>query len=99
MRDEEIIICRCEDLTLADIRKALRESTQDFEELKRILRCTMGPCQGRTCRELIMREIASARGVSMEEIEVPVYRQPTTPVTLGELAEAYERRRGDESHG
>ncbi len=98
MRDEETIICRCEDVTLADIRAALEEGLTDFEELKRVLRCTMGSCQGRTCRELILREIAAARGVAPDEVEVPVYRPPTTPVTLGELADAYERRGGDENH-
>ena len=99
MREEDVIICRCEDITLAELRSALRAGFTDFEELKRVLRCTMGPCQGRTCRELVLREIARARGLSPEEIEVPAYRPPTTPVRLGELKEAYERGRGDEDHG
>ncbi len=96
MREEDTIICRCEDVTLADIRTALDEGLTDFEELKRMLRCTMGSCQGRTCRELILREIAAARGVAPDEVEIPVYRPPTAPVRLGELAEAYERRGGDD---
>ncbi len=93
MNEEDIIICRCEDVTLADIRQMLRAGVEDFEELKRLLRCTMGPCQGRTCRQLIMREIASFRGVPIEELEVPVYRPPFTPVKLKTLAEAYEEGR------
>lgn len=99
MRDEDIVICRCEDITLSELRSALRQGFTDFEELKRVLRCTMGPCQGRTCRDLVLREIARVRDVPLDEIEIPVYRPPTTPVKLGELREAYDRRRGDADHG
>ncbi len=99
MKEEDIVICRCEDITLSELRCALQEGITDFEELKRVLRFTMGPCQGRTCRDLVLREIAQVRGIPVEEIEVPVYRPPTTPVKLGELRDAYERRRGDGEHG
>jgi len=96
--DETIIICRCEDITLADLHSAFEEGITDFEELKRVLRCTMGPCQGRTCRELILREISKFRNVEPDDIEVPVYRPPTTPVTLAELAEAYKQDQGGDDN-
>ncbi|MFO8060276.1 MAG: (2Fe-2S)-binding protein [Bacillota bacterium] len=99
MKDEDVIICRCEDITLADLRAVLRDGHTDFEEIKRILRCTMGPCQGRTCRDLILREIAAFRGVTVEEVEVPTYRPPTTPIKLRELKAAYDEREGTENHG
>lgn len=94
-----MIICRCEDITLAEVRAALDEGFTDFEELKRVLRCTMGPCQGRTCRELILAEISRFRGVSPGQVEVPVHRPPTKPVRLSELAEAYRERRKGDGHG
>jgi len=94
MNEDEIIICRCEDVTLADIRELLRAGVDDVEELKRLLRCGMGPCQGRTCRQLIMQEVASFRGVPRQEMEVPVFRPPFIPVKLGQLADAYEKRGG-----
>lgn len=99
MNDEDVIICRCEDITVAEVRAALKEGFTDFEELKRVLRCTMGPCQGRTCRELVMAEISRFRGVPPEQVEVPVHRQPTTPVRLRQLADAYRKRRKGDHHG
>ncbi len=98
MNEEEIIICRCEDITLADIRCMLQAGVDDVEEMKRLLRCGMGPCQGRTCRPLIMQEVASHRGVDLEDMKVPVFRPPFIPVKLGLLAEAYERR-GEQDNG
>jgi len=99
VRDEDVIICRCEDITLAEVRAALGEGFTDFEELKRLLRCTMGLCQGRTCRELILKEISSFRGVPPEQVEVPVHRPPTTPVRLRDLADAYRKRKKGDDHG
>lgn len=81
--DEQIIICRCEDVTLSEIREALRDpSVRGMEDLKRILRVTMGPCAGRSCRELIMREIAKVRGSSVEEVAPTIFRPPTTPLRI-----------------
>ena len=58
MSKKDIIICRCEDITLEDVHKCLEQGYTTFEELKRILRVGMGPCQGQTCSVLIQREIA-----------------------------------------
>ena len=60
------VVCRCEEIEkeieIDEIRKWIAEGYTDFEELKRILRVGMGPCQGRGCREIIMRELARATG-------------------------------------
>lgn len=85
-RDDEIIVCRCEDVTLADIRKAISEGASTPEEIKRITRAGMGPCQGRTCRLLVAQEIARALGKSVAEVIPSTYRPPVKPVKLGDLA-------------
>jgi hypothetical protein len=46
----------------------------------------MGPCQGRGCREIIMREIAKAKGVPMAAVDPGTFRPPVKPVKLGVLA-------------
>ena len=63
MRNEEeaTIICRCEDISLEEIRAIINRGVTDPEQIKRILRCGMGPCQGRTCSTLIAGEIAWLR--------------------------------------
>ncbi len=84
--DDEICICRCEEITLEDIRQVLEEGYSDFNEIKRKLRVGMGPCQGRTCRPLILREIARVTGKPMDEIELTSFRPPTKPIKISTIA-------------
>ncbi|HEY9766262.1 MAG TPA: (2Fe-2S)-binding protein [Chroococcales cyanobacterium] len=80
------IICRCEDLTEEDIRKEIRKGARTLDELKRLTRTGMGPCQGKTCRPMIMRILAEETGLPMQEMVTPTVRQPLVPITLGDLA-------------
>ncbi|HHY62309.1 MAG: (2Fe-2S)-binding protein [Bacillota bacterium] len=90
--DDDVIVCRCEDVTLGDIRRLIANGYHTIDEIKRISRAGMGQCQGRTCRHLIARELATALGVSVEEVEMPTFRPPTRPVLLSTIA----RGEGDE---
>ena len=87
-KNEKTYLCRCEDITLEEIRKALEDGATTFEDIKRRTRCTMGPCQGRTCRSLIAQEIAKYRGINVSEVDVPTHRSPVKPVKLGKIAKA-----------
>ncbi|MCK4249850.1 (2Fe-2S)-binding protein, partial [candidate division WOR-3 bacterium] len=40
------IICRCEDVTEQEIIEKIREGYHSMDDLKRIIRVTMGLCQG-----------------------------------------------------
>ena len=84
--DEDIIICRCEDIKLSEIRQSIADGNLSSEEIKRSCRCGMGPCQGRTCMPLIAQEIATATGRKVEEVALPTFRPPTAPISLGVLA-------------
>jgi len=94
---DDIVVCRCEDVTLGEIQRLLDEGKTTLDEIKRLLRCTMGPCQGRTCRPLILREIARHLGVSAADLPLPTFRTPTQPVRLGQLARL--SRAGEEGRG
>jgi bacterioferritin-associated ferredoxin len=85
--DDDIIVCRCEDVTLGEIRKVIREGATTLDEVKRITRAGMGPCQGRTCRLLIAGEIARFLGRPVSEVLQSRYRPPFKPVRMGDLAE------------
>ena len=89
MKENETIICRCEDITLEQIRACIAEGYQTIDEIKRVTRAGMGPCQGRTCRLLIAQELSRALGIPMEEVLMPTFRPPTKPITMGALADAY----------
>ncbi|HHY12209.1 MAG TPA: (2Fe-2S)-binding protein [Firmicutes bacterium] len=84
--EHDIIVCRCEDVTLGEIRKAIREGATTLDEVKRITRAGMGPCQGRTCRLLVAGEIARYLGKPVSEILQSRYRPPVKPVKMGDLS-------------
>lgn len=48
---EDCIICRCEDVTRAEIEAAIAAGAREANQLKQFTRCGMGPCQGRMCGE------------------------------------------------
>ena len=55
MSDEsKLIVCRCENLTEADLLKVIRDGeVQTVNQLKKLTRAGMGPCQGRTCAPVV----------------------------------------------
>lgn len=81
------VICRCEEVEMDKIRKHIESGYTEFDELKRILRVGMGPCQGRGCREIILREISKMTGKSIVEIAPGTIRPPLKPVKIALFAE------------
>jgi len=88
-RDAENIICRCEDITREQILACIADGYRTLDEIKRVTRAGMGPCQGRTCRSLIATELSRAYGVPMEDVLMSTFRPPVKPISLGALADAY----------
>lgn len=84
--DENTIICRCSDVTLKTVRDLIKEGYVTFDEIKRITRIGMGPCQGKTCGQLVMREIANATGQNIKNIKFHTNRPPVVGVKLGLIA-------------
>ncbi len=78
---EDTIICRCEDVSLADVEAAVESGITHPEELKRFLHVGMGPCQGRTCGLLITR-ILKQRGGSTETVKPTSQRPPFVSVPI-----------------
>ena len=87
MNKKNIIICRCEDVTLEDLQKVLEEGYTTFEDIKRILRVGMGPCQGNTCQLLVQREIAKFLKKPVKEIKTHKMRPLITGVKLKSIVE------------
>lgn len=87
MSEKVNIICRCEEIQIEEIREWIARGYDSFDELKRELRVGMGPCQGRGCRDIILREISMATGRPIAEINAGTIRPPVKPIKLGLLAE------------
>ncbi len=83
---DDVIVCRCEEVTTGDIRAALALGCPGPNQLKAFTRCGMGPCQGRLCGPTVTELIAAERGVPVADVGYYRLRPPVKPVTLGELA-------------
>jgi bacterioferritin-associated ferredoxin len=84
--EDDIIVCRCEEVTAGQIRRAVRLGAQGPNQVKAFIRCGMGPCQGRICGPVASAVIARARNVPIEEVGTFRPRAPYKPITLGALA-------------
>ena len=63
-QDDDMIICRCEEVTKGEIRKAVHEGLFTINEIRRYLRTGMGLCQGQTCSKLVKSIVARELQVS-----------------------------------
>ena len=79
-------VCLCLDLTAADIERAVRDGFRDPETLKRYTACFMGPCQGKSCFDTVLEQLARHTGDDAAGLTVPTRRAPVHPVRLGLLA-------------
>ncbi len=84
---DDAIVCRCEGLTAADIRKWLSLGCASPDAVKAQSRAGMGRCQGRTCGQAVAEMIAQAHGLPMDAIYPAKARFPAFPVSAGELAD------------
>lgn len=83
---DEVVVCRCEEVSAGDIRRAVRLGAPGPNQVKAFTRCGMGPCQGRLCGPAACHIIARARGVPASQIGPFHPRAPYKPITLGTLA-------------
>ena len=84
----ETIICRCEGITAGRVRELVYDGLTDHNEIKAIIRCGMGPCQGRMCGSAVLELISEVSGLDPAKIRQHRLRPPIKPVSLQELANA-----------
>lgn len=96
LAEEQALVCACEDVTAGDLR-ALRPprylgaagpeaglatlGALNQDQVKRLTRAGMGPCQGRRCRESVHALLSQDRPAPMAS-----YRAPLRPLPLSVLA-------------
>jgi len=86
-RDDHTIVCRCEEVTAGQIRRALELGALGPNQLKSQTRCGMGPCQGRMCGLTISEIIADCRKMDISEVGCLRVRPPIKPITVEQLSE------------
>ena len=67
--DDDRIVCRCEEVTKGEIRRAVHDGMFTITEIRRYLRAGMGLCQGQTCAKLVKRIVAQELQVSPAVLE------------------------------
>ena len=91
---DDMIICRCEEVTKGEIRKAVHDGMFTLTEIRRYLRTGMGLCQGQTCAKLVKGIVARELNVSPAELEPATSRAPMRPIEMRVFAA--EAKEGEE---
>lgn len=84
--DDDMLVCRCEEVTKGEIRQAVHAGMITIEEIRRYLRCGMGLCQGQTCGKLVKGIVARELKVSSAEVEPATARAPMRPTEMRIMA-------------
>jgi NADPH-dependent 2,4-dienoyl-CoA reductase/sulfur reductase-like enzyme/bacterioferritin-associated ferredoxin len=79
----DTVICRCENITRAQVEMAVHEGHRTLDAIKRNTRAGMGWCGGRTC----LRNVAAFCGASDQDTAPMRARPVARPVKLGALAD------------
>lgn len=86
VKEDQTIVCRCEEVSAATVRKAVKSGHQDNNQVKFLTRCGMGPCQGRQCSAPVSHIVANTLGTPIEEAGYYRARPPVNSLSLQELA-------------
>ncbi|MDB5483532.1 MAG: FAD-dependent pyridine nucleotide-disulfide oxidoreductase, partial [Caulobacteraceae bacterium] len=73
-------------LAARDLGRLLEDGPANQDQIKRLTRACMGPCQARRCREQVALILACASNESAERIPLAGYRAPVRPLPLSVLA-------------
>jgi hydrogen cyanide synthase HcnB len=80
---DELVVCRCENITAGTLRETVRETGADeMNRLKALSRIGMGRCQGRMCAVAATEILAHASGRSVEDCGRLRGQAPIKPVPM-----------------
>jgi NAD(P)H-nitrite reductase large subunit len=83
-QENEVFICRCEEVTNEEILAAIADGATTVKGVKIRTQAGMGLCQGRTCRRLITQMLARNRPNGAADIFPPTIRTPVRAAKLRE---------------
>jgi NADPH-dependent 2,4-dienoyl-CoA reductase/sulfur reductase-like enzyme len=83
---DDVLVCRCEEITAGQIRQVAAEGGMGPNQVKAKIRCGMGPCQGRMCGLTVAEIIADACGAPVTQVGYYRVRPPLKSIPLSALA-------------
>ncbi len=84
--EDDTLVCRCEEVTLGEVRAWMARGLVSPAELKMATRAGMGRCQGRFCQSAMRDLVALELGERAQPDEVSSSRPPVRPVRIRDLA-------------
>lgn len=93
----KILVCRCEDVTLEDLRQAFAAGFRDLESLKRYTGFSTGFCQGKCCKAHAARFLAALKGGDDTVADPPRTRPLLHPTEIACFAAAAEPEAPEEA--
>jgi NADPH-dependent 2,4-dienoyl-CoA reductase/sulfur reductase-like enzyme len=85
LRRPDTVVCRCEDVTDAEIAAALEAGATSLAGIKSRTRAGMGRCQGRNCLHTLAEALAQRAGCAPAALHWPRARPPARPVSIAAL--------------
>ena len=82
LAEPDTIICRCEQISLAEVKAAVSFGAQSLTDIKNITRSGMGNCQGRTCGSILTQILAHESHRSPADGHYLHIRPPVHPLLL-----------------
>jgi len=86
-QDDETIVCRCEEVTVAQIKAVAALGCTGPNQGKAFTRCGMGPCMGRECGITVGGLLNEYHDLGMQHTGYYRIRPPVKPITVGQLAD------------
>ena len=93
--DDDRIVCRCEEITKGEIRKAVHDGMYTITEIRRYMRAGMGLCQGQTCGKLVKNIVARELEISPSQLEPATSRAPMRPIEMKIFASEKKEGKSD----
>ena len=84
---DDTVLCRCEGITVSQVRGAIDEGATTVNAVRMITRAGMGRCQGRMCGASVAELLARELEQPVESVGQATPRPPVVPIPLDGLLE------------
>src|SRR5690625_2531523 len=88
--EKATVVCKCKEINIDEIESAIKMGANTFDDIKRLTRCGMGPCQAKVCTNLVRQIINERTNKPLSDIKPSKMRMPLKPTRIGALAGGQE---------
>ena len=95
--DDNIYVCRCEEVTVGDIKRAIAAGADSLKAIKMRTHAGMGVCQGMTCRKNIEKMLWEQK-IDLDLCHGHFQRCPVRLLNIGDMAAGLEEEGREAAH-